>query len=267
MSSVIVDDVSDASNPPSHQPVVPPSVSQEEQTSRQWVNNGLTIGTLVALVACLSFSMEPAVLGDRMAHAPTFLWEHYSAILTEHPIATKAVTSATVYTIGDVIAQKNTPDFSDLDYGRIARSMLAGLIGHGPLSHVWYNVCDGFFADTLHLSTVWWAFLPKVVVDQAIWGPIWNNTYLLLIGLMKRERLDVIWDDVRKSTLPMVLSGLKLWPAAHLVTYGLIPVEHRLLWVDAVEIIWVTVLSTQAASLGAASHDREEDSVALSSSN
>ena len=53
----------------------------------------------------------------------------------------------------------------------------------------------------------------------------------------------------KKSTVPMVVSGLKLWPAAHIVTYGLIPIENRLLWVDMVEILWVTVLSKQAASL------------------
>ena len=63
------------------------------------------------------------------------------------------------------------------------------------------------------------------------------------------ERPEVIWEDIKKSTVPMVVSGLKLWPAAHVVTYGLIPIENRLLWVDMVEIIWVTVLSKQAASL------------------
>ena len=253
MSSVIIDEITAPENAsPSEESVVVPLAKQ--QTPRQWVNNGLTIGTLVALSACLVGS-SPS-LGTHLAQVPTFVWEHYSAVLSEHPIATKAVTSATVYTIGDVIAQKNTA--TELDYGRVTRSMLAGLIGHGPMSHVWYNVCDGFFADTLHWSTAWWAFLPKVVVDQTIWGPIWNNSYLILIGLMKGERLEVIGDDVRKSTLPMVLSGLKLWPAAHLVTYGLIPVEHRLLWVDAVEILWVTVLSTQAAQLGNA---KEEDPV------
>jgi protein Mpv17 len=116
------------------------------------------------------------------------------------------------------------------------------------MSHFWYHTCDAFFADVLHL-TAWWAFIPKVFIDQTFWGPIWNNTYLLLIGLMKMERIDIIWEDIKKSTVPMVVSGLKLWPAAHLVTYGLIPIENRLLWVDLVEIVWVTVLSKQAASL------------------
>ncbi|KAM1448825.1 hypothetical protein ACFXTO_007746 [Malus domestica] len=42
----------------------------------------------------------------------------------------------------------------------------------------------------------------------------------------------------------MLTAGWKLWPFAHLVTYGEIPVEQRLLWVDCVELIWVTILST-----------------------
>ncbi|CAM0954224.1 unnamed protein product [Alopecurus aequalis] len=39
-------------------------------------------------------------------------------------------------------------------------------------------------------------------------------------------------------------AGWKLWPFAHLITYGVVPVEQRLLWVDCVELIWVTILST-----------------------
>lgn len=53
------------------------------------------------------------------------------------PIQTKAVTSATVYTIGDIIAQRTEGvEIGELDRGRIGRSLAAGLIGHGPLSHV-----------------------------------------------------------------------------------------------------------------------------------
>ena len=41
--------------------------------------------------------------------------------------------------------------------------------------------------------------------------------------------------------------------------YGVIPVQDRLLWVDAVEIIWVTILATQAAALA----DKSEEEVAV----
>ncbi|KAK3251297.1 hypothetical protein CYMTET_39356 [Cymbomonas tetramitiformis] len=41
----------------------------------------------------------------------------------------------------------------------------------------------------------------------------------------------------------MIMTGWKLWPFAHCVTYGLIPQQHRLLFVDTVEIVWVVLLS------------------------
>ncbi|KEH39094.1 peroxisomal membrane 22 kDa (Mpv17/PMP22) family protein [Medicago truncatula] len=39
-------------------------------------------------------------------------------------------------------------------------------------------------------------------------------------------------------------TGRKLWPFANLNTYGVIPVEQGVLWVDYIELIWVTILST-----------------------
>jgi protein Mpv17 len=175
-------------------------------------------------------------------------WDRYISVLTNYPIPTKAVTSATVYSIGDILAQRTEGrTIGDLDRLRVLRSLTAGLIGHGPLSHCWYNFSEGLFTDLLQW-TAWWAFIPKVVLDQMFWGPIWNNTYIALLGLMKRDSIHTIWGDIQRTTVPLVLSGLKLWPLAHCVTYGLIPVENRLLWVDTVEILWVTILATQAAA-------------------
>ena len=162
------------------------------------------------------------------------------------PFTLQAVTSATVYTIGDIIAQKTEGlDIGKLDRGRILRSALAGLIGHGPMSHVWYHVSEDFFDNTLHLHA-WWDFVPKVVIDQLVFGPIWNNSYILLLGIMQLQKPGQIFGDMKRSTIPLLISGLKLWPFVHCITYGLIPVENRLLWVDLVEIVWVTILANQA---------------------
>ena len=183
------------------------------------------------------------------------VWNSYEAILTEHRIATKAATSATVYGIGDVVSQRTESNnneeesSTDLDTGRILRSMIAGGVGHGPMSHFWYNFCEEFFHNIVHLNGQWWDFIPKIVVDQTVFGPIWNASYILLLGLMQRENWTKLMKDVQTSTLPLMVQGLKLWPLVHCVTYGLIPVENRLLWVDFVEILWVSMLATQAASL------------------
>ena len=184
---------------------------------------------------------------DMITRIPLAALDVYSNVLKSAPIMTKAATSATVYTIGDIIAQKSTgTELGDIDRMRTLRSMLAGGIGHGPLSHYWYHISDYLFNDVLHW-TAWWSFIPKVVLDQSAWGPVWNNSYILLLGLMQRESLESMFSNVKKTTIPLILSGLKLWPLAHCVTYGLVPTEYRLLWVDMVEILWVVILATTAA--------------------
>jgi protein Mpv17 len=102
------------------------------------------------------------------------------------------------------------------------------------------------FTNVLHV-TQWWSFIPKIMVDQTIWGTIWNNTYILMLGLMKFDSVENIWSDMKRNTIPLFISGLRLWPLAHCVTYGLIPVENRLAWVDLVEILWVTILASQVS--------------------
>lgn len=182
---------------------------------------------------------------------PVDNWLSYSAVLEQSPLYTKAVTSATVYTIGDMIAQgAEGKNIGEIDRPRVIRSLLAGLLGHGPLSHVWYDFSEHVFDNILHLQqgiigTFW-----KVAIDQTTWGPFWNNTYILMLGLMKLDKFENIFGEMKRTTIPLIVSGLKLWPLAHCVTYGLIPVENRLLWVDLVEIIWVTILATAAAQGG-----------------
>lgn len=222
------------------------------------INNGLLLAIALAVllkVTTVNFGMMRGWTLDEMAfRVPIDNWASYSAVLNAAPIPTKAVTSATVYTIGDIIAQRTEgADMGSLDRMRTLRSLIAGLIAHGPMSHLWYNLSEGLFDNVLHW-TAWWSFFPKVILDQTTWGPFWNNTYILLLGLMKRESLETIWADVKRTTIPLVVSGLKLWPLAHCVTYGLIPVENRLLWVDFVEILWVTILATQAAGGGGDLH-------------
>ena len=216
----------------------------------------LGVSTTTAIVSYLAAShfdtgiaqATVSTLQHLSMNIATQLWGSYESFLQEHPVAGASMTSATVYTIGDAIAQR-TERSEQLDTGRLLRSGLAGGIGHGPMSHLWYHMSEAFFNHVIHL-TQWWSFIPKIAVDQTIWGTMWNTSYIVLLGLMKRESVEKMVDDVKSTTLPLFLDGLRLWPLVHCVTYGLIPVEHRLLWVDIVEIIWVSILASKASSLG-----------------
>lgn len=186
------------------------------------------------------------------------VWGGYMLVLHESPIQTKAVTSATVYTIGDFISQRTegTPT-DEMDLPRLLRSLLAGLLGHGPLSHCWYEFSENLFQNVLHLPNNAFGTIAKVAIDQTTWGPFWNNTYILMLGVMKLDSFGTIVSEMKRTTIPLIVSGLKLWPLAHCVTYGLVPVENRLLWVDLVEIVWVTILATTAAGKDAVEGEQD----------
>lgn len=105
---------------------------------------GLVIlSTLATVDSSIQRGWSPLEIAARL---PVDNWNSYSAVLEESPLRTKAITSATVYAIGDGISQVSSgKSISTLDRGRMLRSTLAGLLGHGPLSHFWYNLSEGLF--------------------------------------------------------------------------------------------------------------------------
>jgi protein Mpv17 len=184
---------------------------------------------------------------DILKEVPMSLWDSYMMYLNGHPILCKSFTSGFVYTLGDILAQVNEEQ-TKLDRRRTLRSLVAGFCGHGPMFHFWYLSIQYLF-DTLLGWTACWSLFLKILLHQTVFSLIWNNTYILILGIMKYDTPYIIWNDMKRLTIPLIVSGLKFWPFVHIITYGAIPVENRTLFVDTAEIIWVIILSTQAAAV------------------
>ncbi|EOX99364.1 Peroxisomal membrane 22 kDa family protein [Theobroma cacao] len=173
-------------------------------------------------------------------YVPEHNWIAYEQALKANPVLAKMTISGIVYSIGDWIAQcyEGKPLF-DFDRTRMFRSGLVGFTLHGSLSHYYYQFCEALFP-----FQDWWVVPAKVVFDQTVWAAIWNSIYYVVLGFLRFESSANIYRELKATFWPMLTAGWKLWPFAHMITYGVIPVEQRLLWVDCVELIWVTILST-----------------------
>ncbi|KAI4322904.1 hypothetical protein L6164_022554 [Bauhinia variegata] len=163
-------------------------------------------------------------LYEILRYAPQHNWSAYEEALETNPVLAKMMISGLVYSMGDWIAHcvEGKPLF-EFDRARLFRSGLVGFTLHGSLSHYYYQFCEELFP-----FQDWWV-PAKVAFDQTAWQQL-GTAFIMWF-----------WDF---SVLNLLLAGWKLWPFAHLITYGVIPVEQRLLWVDCVELIWVTILST-----------------------
>lgn len=190
-----------------------------------------------------SLSVTDAVL-DLCARLPGDWLSWYDGEALARPVMTKACTSGACYFAGDLLAQALRPDFvgpESLDLTRTLRSSAAGFVGHGPVAHYWLHFLDG---PALSFGGAWWAYFPKVLADQGPMSVVFNTMYTVLIGLFSLRSPKAVWADVQGTWLPGVLVSLRFWPLIQLVTFStLVPPELKVLWVDAMEIIWIAILS------------------------
>ncbi|KAL6955217.1 hypothetical protein U1Q18_046478, partial [Sarracenia purpurea var. burkii] len=179
-------------------------------------------------------------LYEVLRYAPEHNWIAYEEALKTNPVLAKMVISGVVYSIGDWIAQcyDGKPLF-EFDRSRMFRSGIVGFLLHGSLSHYYYQFCEALFP-----FDDWWVVPAKVAFDQTAWSAVWNSIYFVVLGFLRLESPANIFNELKATFWPLLTAGWKLWPFAHLITYGVVPVEQRLLWVDCVELIWVTILST-----------------------
>ncbi|CAK9160217.1 unnamed protein product [Ilex paraguariensis] len=222
--------------------------NSEEESMEKWIDRSIN-ATIV--LAASTFAITKLLTIDQdywhgwtlyeiLRYAPQHNWSAYEEALRTNPVLAKMVISGVVYSLGDWIAQcyEGKPLF-EFDRVRMFRSGLVGFMLHGSLSHYYYQFCEALFP-----FQDWWVVPAKVVFDQTAWAAAWNSIYYAVLGLLRFESPISIFTELKATFWPMLTAGWKLWPFAHLITYGVVPIEQRLLWVDCVELIWVTILST-----------------------
>ena len=111
-----------------------------------------------------------------------------------------------------------------------------------PLAHAYYEFQDWIFPESLGL----WGAPLKLCLDQSIYAATYNCVFFFGIGLLRRDHPERIFADIKDKFWQMMRAGWKLWPFVHVITYTMIPTRFKLLWVDIVEVIWVTYLSLVA---------------------
>jgi protein Mpv17 len=177
----------------------------------------------------------------------TWLWAAYEAAAISRPLITKSATSGVAYFLGDAIAQGQTQTRADatdlkpwwrgIDLGRLTSATVAGALSHGPQLHYW----------TLILERSGLPLLGKVALDQTVFSLYLNAAFCVSTELMRRRPLRAALAKARAAARPCLVAGWKFWPFAHALTYSVVPLHLRVLWVDVLEVAWVAILSKTVA--------------------
>ncbi|KAK8846516.1 protein SYM1 [Kwoniella newhampshirensis] len=166
----------------------------------------------------------------------------YTSFLARRPVVGNMVSSAVLFATGDVIAQQAIEKKgSKHDFARTARIVVWGGGIFAPVVNVWFRTLE-----KLPLRSRWPATFARVGLDQFAFAPFVLTGFFTAMTLMEGKDLKAAkakWDT---SFVPTLQANWMLFIPFQILNM-LVPLQYRLLAINAVNIPWNAFLSIQNA--------------------
>ena len=186
------------------------------------------------------------------------IWTRYLRVLDRYPMRTQMVQSGIIMGTGDVISQFAIERKDHLEVDRCLRFAAIGSIFVAPIIRMWYLKLEKIFGPSVTIKST----LGKVATDQFGFAPIFTGVIIGVIGTSQsltnyvrqsepqEKKYDTLRQDIsnigkklKAEYVDIVITGWKIWPAAQLANFYLVPFLLRPLVVSVVALFWNTYLA------------------------
>lgn len=164
----------------------------------------------------------------------------YLALLENHPVLTKAVTSALLNLVGDLICQLLIDKVPSLDLKRMFLFTFLGLALVAPTLHFWYL----YLSKLVTTPGASGAFL-RLVIDQFIFAPTFVGVFLSAL-LTLEGRPSQVMQKLQQDWFSSVLANWKLWIPFQFLNFLIVPQQFQVLAANFIALIWNVILSYKA---------------------
>ncbi|VVB17086.1 unnamed protein product [Arabis nemorensis] len=168
------------------------------------------------------------------------LLSRYLALLSNYPVLTKAVTSAILTLIGDLICQLTINKTSSLDKKRTLTFTFLGLVLVGPALHFWYL----YLSKVVTASGLSGAVL-RLLLDQFVFAPIFVGVFLSAVVTLEGKPSNVI-PKLKQEWTGAVLANWQLWIPFQFLNFRFVPQNFQVLASNVVALAWNVILSFKA---------------------
>jgi len=167
-----------------------------------------------------------------------FAWRAYTTVLSRYPMSVKAMTSGTTFAATDGIAQYREPE-KPWDPVATLRNASFGVLWLGPVNHIFWGRTVGL--ERWFPGRSWPAVFKRVAVDQLTNMPLNMALFLAWPALTTGRGIEAAWEDVKGSFKDSVGFALCIWPWVHPISFRYVPLEHRLLVLNACSLVTFSV--------------------------
>ncbi|XP_039034353.1 protein sym-1-like [Hibiscus syriacus] len=164
----------------------------------------------------------------------------YLGLLAKHPVLTKAVTSALLTLVGDLICQLAIDRVPSLDLKRTFIFTLLGLVLVGPSLHFWYLNLSNF----VKLPGASGAFL-RLLLDQFIFAPIFIGVFLSTLTALEGRPSQVV-PKLQQEWFSAVVANWQLWIPFQFLNFRFVPQQFQVLAANFIAVVWNVILSFKA---------------------
>jgi hypothetical protein len=180
---------------------------------------------------------------------PPTLIQTYGRLLKEKPVRTKATVAFFGSFLSSLLSQRIADPKAPIVWSLALKFAIRGI---PPFSHWWFNLLDGVYdelhpgAKVLHryLGSRLWT---RVVADQFFWRPILIMYSFTMMAFLKGESVKAWKHQVRTRFLETWSVALRIGIPQAIVNQGFIPLEWRLTFLEAVSLVWNTLLALRVA--------------------
>lgn len=167
-------------------------------------------------------------------------WSSYNQALERRPYLTSSLTAATLMSISDVGCQKfetNEEQKRSLDLKRTLHVAITGFFWSAPFAHTWYTGLEKLMPpiDSKALGV----FI-RLMLETFLWSPASVGGYLTCRTLLEGSN---VLDKLRLKYKEALLAAWTFWPGVSIINYGLVPLQHRVLYVNCLSVVWNAYLT------------------------
>ncbi|WVQ95538.1 protein SYM1 [Kwoniella sp. CBS 9459] len=166
----------------------------------------------------------------------------YSSFLARRPLVGGMASSAVLFATGDAVAQQFIEKKgSNHDFVRTARIVVWGGGIFAPVVTVWFRTLE-----RLPIKSKWPATFARVGLDQFVFAPIVLSGFFTAMTLMEGKDMNAVKQKWTEAFVPTLKANWSLFIPFQTLNM-LIPLQYRLLAINAVNIPWNAFLSIQNA--------------------
>ncbi|KAG9454975.1 hypothetical protein H6P81_007879 [Aristolochia fimbriata] len=167
-----------------------------------------------------------------------FSW--YLTALEKHPVLTKALTSAVLTLIGDLICQLLIDRVRQLDLKRTFVFTFLGFALVGPTLHFWYLSLSKMVTFPGPAG----AFL-RLLLDQFLFSPTFIGVFLCSLVTLEGRPAEVV-PKLRQEWFSSVVANWQLWIPFQFLNFQFVPQQFQVLAANVIALVWNVILSFKA---------------------